>query len=394
MTLDYDATCRAESTWDVVVVGAGPAGSFLERQVARHGLRVLLVDRQTFPRYKVCGGCINLQALAVLDRAGMSAELAAVPHHELRALRIHQAARQLTAELPGTWAMARDVFDAALVDAARRAGVNCEFGTLAKIAPADSTASYRTVELQTAHGAHRTVAARVVVAAGGLSASSLLKPRELLLQTQPGSRVGVGAVIDDDSAAYAPGGLTMAIGSEIYVGVVRLADGRLNLAGAVNPQWLKQQGSALECVRSALQSAKLPLPNRLSSAAWQGTPSLSRACQRPIAHRLLAIGDAAGYIEPFTGEGIAWALQSAELTTETVVLGVQSWDGALERRWLQAVRREVFAHQWACRLLAALLCHPWAVGTSLTALSRSPRLTNSLVKRLTSARPRNAGGRS
>src|SRR3954468_10803523 len=57
-------------TWDVVVVGAGPAGSLAAYDLARRGLTVLLVDKATFPRWKVCGSCLSPQAQATLAAAG------------------------------------------------------------------------------------------------------------------------------------------------------------------------------------------------------------------------------------------------------------------------------------------------------------------------------------
>ena len=57
----------AAKLWDVVIIGAGPAGSTLALELTRQGFEVLLVDRASFPRGKVCGGCLNGNALAALD---------------------------------------------------------------------------------------------------------------------------------------------------------------------------------------------------------------------------------------------------------------------------------------------------------------------------------------
>src|SRR5438132_14182323 len=57
--------------WDVVVIGAGPAGAMAARQLARMGKSVLLVDKAYFPRWKVCGCCLNAGALATLRAAGL-----------------------------------------------------------------------------------------------------------------------------------------------------------------------------------------------------------------------------------------------------------------------------------------------------------------------------------
>src|SRR5262245_35586011 len=109
--------------WDAVVVGAGPAGSVTARELARGGARVLLVDKATFPRPKVCGCCLNRATLAALDAVGLGhvpSRCGAVPLD-----RVKLAAGRLSAEvrLPGGVAVSREAFDAALVEEAVKVGV-------------------------------------------------------------------------------------------------------------------------------------------------------------------------------------------------------------------------------------------------------------------------------
>ena len=73
-------SAAAASEWDVVVVGAGPAGSLVSTLLARQGLKTLLVEKRTFPRYKVCGACLNPLSLSLLSAANLSHVVAdAVP---------------------------------------------------------------------------------------------------------------------------------------------------------------------------------------------------------------------------------------------------------------------------------------------------------------------------
>jgi flavin-dependent dehydrogenase len=77
----------ARQTWDAVVVGAGPAGTMAARELARRCVRVLLVDRVRFPRYKVCGSCLNPRSLRLLHKAGLgelTKSLGAIPLTGLR----------------------------------------------------------------------------------------------------------------------------------------------------------------------------------------------------------------------------------------------------------------------------------------------------------------------
>src|SRR5262249_46295116 len=119
-TLDLStATARV---WDVVVIGAGPAGSLAARELARRNCTVLLVDRAAFPRWKVCGSCLNGRALAMLDEAGLGdlpERNEAVP---LSAFHLAGGGRAATVSLPGGVALSRSRFDAALVEEAIREG--------------------------------------------------------------------------------------------------------------------------------------------------------------------------------------------------------------------------------------------------------------------------------
>ena len=68
-TLDVETAVSQK--WDALVIGAGPAGALAARQAALSGKRVLLVDSKSFPRPKVCGACLNGQALVVLQSVGL-----------------------------------------------------------------------------------------------------------------------------------------------------------------------------------------------------------------------------------------------------------------------------------------------------------------------------------
>lgn len=73
--VDVSIDALNASTWDVVVIGAGPAGAVAALKAARHGLRTLLVDAKRFPRRKACGGCLSHSAVATLQQVGLESVL-------------------------------------------------------------------------------------------------------------------------------------------------------------------------------------------------------------------------------------------------------------------------------------------------------------------------------
>lgn len=106
----------AETTgriWDVIVIGAGPAGAVTARQLALQGLQTLLVERQTWPRNKVCGGCLNGHALSVLRAIGLERTLNDSRAAPLTRLIMHAQKKSAEVNLPGGVAVNRLEFDSA-----------------------------------------------------------------------------------------------------------------------------------------------------------------------------------------------------------------------------------------------------------------------------------------
>ena len=114
---ELDAT-----TWDAVVIGAGPAGALAARQLALEGVRVLLVERARFPRWKVCGACLNGQAISALGSAGLGSLVNHLGGIELDEFLVGLEGRMTPIGLTVGAAVSRGRFDAALVEEARLAG--------------------------------------------------------------------------------------------------------------------------------------------------------------------------------------------------------------------------------------------------------------------------------
>lgn len=106
-------------------------------------------------------------------------------------------------------------------------------------------------------------------------------------------------------------GLLMVVGRGGYVGGVRVEDGQYDLAAALDVDFLKASGTIANAVCDILCQSGITEIAELADADWKGTPLLTRRPNEIAGERWFAVGDAAGYVEPFTGEGIAWAMNGA-----------------------------------------------------------------------------------
>ena len=100
----------------------------------------------------------------------------------------------------------------------------------------------------------------------------------------------------------------MAVGKGGYVGLVRVEDGGLNAAAAFERRFLRVCGGPAGAASRILSGSGFPAVSAFGEAEWRGTVALTRTTRPVAADRVFLIGDATGYVEPFTGEGMAWAL--------------------------------------------------------------------------------------
>lgn len=300
--------------WDVAVVGAGPAGAAAARSAALSGARVLLLERAQVPRYKRCGGGLIGPSQQVLHDSGLDPrELAEDVAGRFTFTHGGRAAYTRSAD-PFLPLVQRARLDAALVDAAQEAGAELRTGTT--VGAYDETAGV--VTLGTSSGPLR---ARAVVAADGSAsrAAPYVGVRcdlvdlglEAELPRPPGSDWD-GRVLLDWGPVPGSYGWVFPKGDTLTVGVIGARDA----------------GPALrDYYRSFVGSQGLSLSDALVDGGHQ---TRVRAPGSPLRRgQVLVAGDAAGLLEPWTREGISFALRSGRLAGLAAV-GAVDYEAAVE----------------------------------------------------------------
>jgi len=335
--------------FDVIVCGAGPAGSVAATVLARGGARVLMLDRATFPRDKLCGDTINPGTVAILRRLDLFRPI------EATALRVDGMI--VTGEhgvsvrceyAPGQrgFALLRRDRDGYLMRAAVAAGVRFEEATLVRGPLVDNSGGgprVRGVVLAARDSRDVRVPAPMVIAADGRR-SRLAIPLGLTRQPNRPRRWAVGAYFSDVADVSSFGEMHVRNGR--YVGIARVPSGLVNVCAVV------PRGAGLDQPASLLQAhiARDPrLRERFRSAHLVTPPVVLGPLAVDAADAgmpgLLLAGDAAGFIDPMTGDGLRFAVRGGELAAE---VALAACGGRLGRphAQLRRLRQRAFGTKW------------------------------------------------
>ncbi|HEY2149036.1 MAG TPA: hypothetical protein VGH32_13940, partial [Pirellulales bacterium] len=228
--------------------------------------------------------------------------------------------------------------------------------------------------------------AKIVIAADGLGGSFLNGSREFRRIAARDSLIGAGVVLARAPVDYCRGTIYMAVGRGGYVGQVMLENGALDVAAALDRRVLAGGGNQAEAARRIVERAGLPWPNELSRLKWHGTPPLTRRLAHVAAPRVFVVGDAGAYVEPFTGEGMTWAM----LTGAAVApIACEAIDGDPQRaaeRWESTHRRLLGRRMFVCRALCRLLRSERLTGAAIGLAERWPWLASPLMRLLAGSR--------
>jgi menaquinone-9 beta-reductase len=339
---------------DVIVVGAGPAGAAASILLAEHGLSVITLDRARFPRDKICGEYLSPEAGRVLDRLGVLKTLDGAGAVPLAGMRItapdgtrlqgvygpRGAFRPYRGHALG---VSRTVFDGVLADRLRALGV--DFREHVRVtdvvrAGGDVTGVRATDE----HGAALTLHAPVVMGADGRA--SVVAQRLGCRHPHRLRRMAVTTYVSGIDGCRDFGEIF--VDPPDYAILNPLAPDRINLSLVVPLAHAAAWRARLEDFFVA-RIKQLPHLSRRLAGAGRVAPLSSLG---PLAYRVvppreggvLLVGDAAGFYDPFTGEGIFTALRSAELAADAVLGALRAGDvSAAALAVYHRARRAAFA---------------------------------------------------
>ncbi len=341
---------------DVVVVGAGPGGSAAAHFLSAQGLDVLLLDRAAFPRDKTCGDGLTPRALRVLDSMGLLHDIAqqacAVDRYEIVAPNGRTTSAAITGDY-GAMVIPRLRLDQVILSRAMSSGATFEPGvTVSRVLP---TADGARVEVV----GGRTFNTRLAIIATGAATNVLRQSR--ILQRQPRAMLAARAYFD---------GLRRDLPASFQLrfdGVPSPGYGWVFPTSArsanIGIGFLPHQRSATTTQAFERFTRNRAVSNLLEGARQtgplKGYPIRVDFLRAPtFAPNTLLVGEAAGLVNPLTGEGIDYALECGMLAAEHVVRGLTSgihhawltdYDRLLRARFEKVFRFSEWIRDWYCK---------------------------------------------
>jgi menaquinone-9 beta-reductase len=377
---------------DVIVVGAGPAGSSTAFFLAERGADVLLLDRARFPRDKVCSEYLSPQASRILEAMGALEKVEAAGAAQLAGMMVRapsgESFRGHFAAAHGFrgfrdigLALRRTILDSILLDQARAAGARVREDTRVVDLVRDDQGRVGGVVVANDEGRRDTIAARLVVGADGLR-SIVSRRLGLARRSRWPSRIALVAHYSGVAGMGEVG--EMHVDRCGYLGLAPVGDGLINVAIVVPVSRAKELAGARAEFFEEWIDERPHLRERFAGARQmtpvRATGPFASAVRRAWAPGVAVVGDAADFFDPFTGEGIYSALRGGEMLSGFALESLASSPGDAPLAAYDRARREEFGGKWRLeRLVGTAVAFPRMMNRVVHVLSRRGDLADLLV---------------
>jgi flavin-dependent dehydrogenase len=343
----------ASARYDAVVVGAGPAGAATAILLAERGLAVLVLDRARFPRPKLCGEYVSPEGVRILDRLGVLKALDAAGATTLAGMRLtapdgttvtgtYRAVESWRPYRGGALSVERRILDAVLTDHLRLLPVDFreQVRVTDVVVERDLVVG---VEAMDADGRPLAFRAPLVVAADGRT--SVIAQRLGCRRPHRLRRMALGTYVTGLAGCRDYGEIF--VDPPDYAILNPVAEDRVNFSLVVPLAHAAPHSARLATFLGARVKQLPHLARRMAGAELaapvQALGPLAYRVVPPRQGGVLLVGDAAGFYDPFTGEGVFAALRGAELAADAVAGALRSGDrSAAALAAYEAARREAF----------------------------------------------------
>ncbi len=378
-------------SYDVIIIGAGPAGTTAATLLARAGLRALLLEKSQFPREKLCGEFITPESLNVFDRLGVRERMYDAGAKTIRQWRLF-APDGRGVSVPMKWiadghnhaiCISRARMDLILLDRAREAGVDVREGF--HVSPRfDYEDELRVISGKADAETVEHFSAPIVIDASGrngaFSNQKAQRTSRLWGSRLFGCKVHLRAIDGmrelGELFFYRDG----------YGGMCDVENNRTNLCFITTEATLREakgdREKLLDLTMRSNPAARRRLQNAVIDGEWLGTGPIAYGRIRPISG-VISIGDAGAFIDPFTGSGILLALSSGELVADTISQAIAAGvsDAEVISKSYDRVHRAKFGWRFrACAILRAAAFSPTARNALVMAMTRWRPLTRLIAQ--------------
>jgi flavin-dependent dehydrogenase len=384
------------SGYDVIVVGGGPAGCAAAITLAQRGAKILLLEEKRMPRDKLCGEFVTAECLPLLVKLGVSEQLQAAGAQSIKRLKLVVGSErlvearidQISANSSSAIGISRSRFDQILFDRAGSVGAECREGIAVKERLWEKGRIAGVEAVSVPEGKLLQFRAPFIVDASGRN-SRLMVGRRERVGGRRGSRMyamkahftGVEGIDDQIELYFFPGG---------YGGLSRIEGGLVNLCFVLGESTLKRSGGNTDRVLDETvrlnEVAAVRLKQARPAGKWLTVGPLTFGRVRTGSEGVIAIGDASGMIDPFTGTGIQMALRTGELAARSVVESGPPEEAV--DRYARLHRTEFRDRLKAAAMLRRVAFSPGAARMAASIMTRFPGLGRRVIRAT-----RKSGGR-